>query len=224
MTIIEQKFIIFFVMDNKNIEVELRGLLDEETYKELLKYLETNGKLVVKQSRFIIDYSTFLEGVGERKSDIRLRVTNGHVELIVKKGKFGGHSREEASVFVEGNDVRKALSFMALLGYKKGVAADRGIVRYLIDGIEIAIQDVRIYGKPCKVHSRFFEAEIMADKNGEEGAKNKIRGFLDSRGLQIFEESEWYDYIKILNGEANGVYEYGKDDINNIMVLIAAKE
>lgn len=43
-------------------------------------------------------------------------------------------------------------------------------------------------------------------------------------GLQIFAESEWYDYIKILNKEANGVYEYGKDDMNNIMDLIAAKE
>lgn len=158
-------------MDNRNIEVELRGPLDESSYKNLLKYLETNGKLVAKQSRFIVDYSTFLEGVGERKSDIRVRITNGRIELIVKKDKFGGHLREEASVFVEGNDTRKALSFMALLGYKKGVAADRGIVRHLIDGIEIAIQDVRIYGKPSKVHSRFFEAEIMADKNGEERAK-----------------------------------------------------
>lgn len=71
-------------MDNKNIEVELRGPLDEISHKKLLQYLETNGKLADRQSRFLIDYSTFLEGIGGRKSDIRLRVTNGRVELIVK--------------------------------------------------------------------------------------------------------------------------------------------
>lgn len=211
-------------MNKKNIEVELRGPLDEISYNKLLQYLNKNGQLVGKQSRFLVDYSTFLEGVGERRSDIRLRVTNGRVELIVKKGKFGGHSREEASVFVEGNDLGKALSFMALLGYKKGVAADRGISRYLIDGIEIAIQDVRTYGKPGKIHSRFFEAEIMADIDSEEKAKNKIKDFLAGKGLKIFEENEWYDYIKILNREANGVFEFGKDDIGLVLDLTKTKE
>lgn len=131
--------------------------------------------------------------------------------------------REEASVFVEGNDLKKALSFMALLGYKKGVAADRGIARYLINGIEIAIQDVRIYGMPGKIHSRFFEAEVMADKDSEEEAKNKIKKFLDSIGLKIFKENEWYDYIEILNKEANGVYDYEKDNMASILNSIKTK-
>ncbi len=210
-------------MDKKHIEVELRGPLDEMSHEKLLKYLEINGKLVDKQSRFLVDYSTFLEGIGERKSDIRVRVTNGQAELIVKKGKFGGHSREEASVFVKGNDLKRALFFMFLLGYKKGVAADRGIVRYEIDGIEIAIQDVRICGKPGKIHSRFFEAEIMADSDSENEAKKKIKEFLSGRGLKIFEENDWYDYVKTLNKEANGVFEYGKDDLDLVLGLINAK-
>lgn len=46
-------------MDNKNIEVELRGPLDEMSYKKLLQYLEINGKLVDRQSRFLIDYAKF---------------------------------------------------------------------------------------------------------------------------------------------------------------------
>lgn len=95
-----------------------------------------------KQSRFVVDYSTFLEGIGERKSDIRLRVMNGKIELIVKKGKFGGFAREEASVFLDESDLRNAFVFMALLGFKKGVTALRGIERYEADGVEFAIQDV----------------------------------------------------------------------------------
>ena len=206
-------------MEN-NIEVELRGPLNENSHKMLLEYLDKNGELLVKQNRFFVDYSTFLEGIGERKSDIRTRVTNEKIELIIKKGKFGGHSREESSVFIEGNDLKNALTFMSFLGYKKGIAGDRGIVRYLIEGIEIAIQDVRKYEKLGEIHSRFFEAEIMAGVESEKEAKDKILKFLKKLNLNIFEEEEWYEYCRILNIEANGVFDYEKDDINDIMNFV----
>lgn len=203
----------------KNIEVELRGPLTEESYKKLLTYLEAKGKLVKKENRFLIDYSTFLEGIGERKSDIRTRITNGKVELIVKKGKFGGMSREEASVFVENNDLDRALHFMSLLGYKKGVAADRGIVRYQIGEIEIAIQDVRTYGVENKIHSRFFEAEIMSTESEKEMAEMKIKKFLGELGLSFFQEAEWISYVQKMNKEANGVFDYEKDSVDKIREL-----
>ncbi len=203
----------------KNIEVELRGPLTEETYKKLLSYLEAKGKFVKKENRFLIDYSTFLEGIGERKSDIRTRITNGKVELIVKKGRFGGAAREEASIFVENNDLDKALHFMALLGYKKGVAADRGIVRYQIGEIEIAIQDVRVYGAQNKIHSRFFEAEIMSMEDTKAEAEAKIKKFLDEMGLTIFQDNEWVSYVEKMNKEANGVFDYEKDSVDTIRFL-----
>ena len=204
----------------KNIEVELRGPLNENSYKKLLDYLDKKGKLLSRQNRFFIDYSTFLEGIGERKYDIRTRITNGKIELIVKKGKFGGHSREEASVFIEGNNLKNALTFMSLLGYKKGIAGDRGIVRYMIDGIEIAIQDVKKYEKSGEIHSRFFEAEIMANTESEQEAKNKILKFIEDLSLNIFKEDEWYKYCRKLNIEANGVFDYEKDNIDDVINFI----
>lgn len=203
----------------KNIEVELRGPLEEESYQKLLNYLEANGKLIKKENRFLIDYSTFLEGIGERKSDIRTRITNGKVELIVKKGRFGGMSREEASVFVENNDLDRALHFMSLLGYKKGVAADRGIARYEIGEIEIAIQDVRIYGAQNKIHSRFFETEIMSTEDAKEEAEMKIKKFLKELELSIFIEKDWIAYVEKMNKEANGVFDYEVDSVDKIRAL-----
>ncbi|MCK5475378.1 MAG: hypothetical protein KAI71_02240 [Candidatus Pacebacteria bacterium] len=203
-------------MEN-NIEVELRGPLDENSYKVLLNHLEKNGKLLVKQNRFFIDYSTFLEGISKRKSDIRFRITNGKVELIVKKGEFGGYSREEVSVFIEKDDIKNALMFMSLLGYKKGIAGNRGIVRYMIDGIEIAIQDVRKCKDPKEIYSRFFEAEIMANAESGQEAKNKILKFIEDLSLNIFKKEEWYEYCRNLNIKANGVFDYEKDDINDII-------
>jgi len=207
-------------MDIKNIEIEIRGPLDDESHKKLLNYIDKNGRHLKKQSRFLVDYSTFLEGIGERKSDIRLRVTNGRIELIVKKGKFGASAREEASVFVEGSDLKNAFSFMALLGFKKGVAAIRGIERYDIDGIEIAIQDVIRYGKKDELHSRFYEAEIMTSNADAEEGKNRIISLLDKIGLRKFGEDDWNEYIAKLNKEANGVYDYDKDNVDSLKSML----
>ena len=109
---------------------------------------------------------------------------------------------------------------MSLLGYKKGIAGDRGIVRYMVDGIEVAIQDVRKYKNSEEIHSRFFEAEIMANTKSEQEAKNKILKFIKDLSLNIFEENEWYEYCRILNIEANGVFDYENDNVDDIINFV----
>jgi adenylate cyclase class IV len=207
-------------MNTKTIEVELRGPLSESEYQNLLTLLSEKGTVQKKQNRFLLDYSTFLEGIGERKLDVRIRVTNGKVEIIVKKGKFGGTSREEVSIFPEGDSFESSLRLMNLLGYSKAVACDRGIVRYDIDGIEIAIQDVKDFSNHGSIHSRFFEAEIMCNTEDEkEQAVNKIRQFLSANGLNEFTEQEWNQYVAKMNSEANGVFDFQNDDVSKIINL-----
>ena len=203
----------------QNIEVELRGPLDEEKYTTVLKELKERGHLVKTQKRFLLDYSTFLEGIGERTLDVRARITNGKVEIVVKKGKFGGTSREEASIFPEGSNLEDTLKLMSLLGYTKAVACDRSIDRYMIDGIEFAIQDVNDFNHPGSVHSRFFEAEIMADDQGKDAAVEKIRLLLSRLKLSEFAETQWNEYVAVMNEEANGVFDYEHDDIASVMNL-----
>lgn len=207
-------------MAKTTIEVELRGSLNDSGYNKLMKVLKEQGSFLNKQRRFLLDYSTFLEGIGERKIDVRVRVTNGKVEIIVKKGKFGGTSREEVSVFPEGDNFENTLKLMSMLGYNKAVACDRGIVRYSIDGIEIAIQDVINFNDNGKIHSRFFEAEILCQDDSEkENAIRKIRDFLSSVELREFTENEWNDYVAQMNNEANGVFDFQKDDVQQIINL-----
>lgn len=207
-------------MSTKTIEVELRGPLNEGAYQSLMSVLKTKGTLIKKQNRFLLDYSTFLEGIGERTLDVRVRTTNGKVEIIVKKGKFGGTSREEVSLFPEGESFENTLKLMSLLGYNKAVACDRGIVRYMIDDIEFAIQDVNDYTSPGKIHSRFFEAEIMCSNEAEkELAITKIRGFLSSHDLKEFTEQEWNEYVAKMNKEANGVFDFQTDRIDRVINL-----
>ncbi len=207
-------------MTDKNIEVELRGPLSEEGYDGLLELLKTKGRLVKNQHRLLLDYSTFFEGIAERTLDVRVRVTDGKTEIVVKKGRFGGSSREEASIFPEDNNIEKTLKLMSLLGYNKAVACDRRIQRYIIDDIEIAVQDVIDFNKPGAIHSRFFEAEIMADEAGKDFAVVRIREFLSLHGLKEFSETEWNEYVATMNTEANGVFDYEHDPISSITDLI----
>lgn len=202
-------------MNAQSIEVELRGPLMPEEYEGLRTLLQTKGQFVKKQNRFLLDYSTFLEGIGERKLDVRVRVTNGKQEIIVKRGKFGGTAREEASVFPEGT-LADTLKLMSLLGYTKAVACDRAMERYMIDGIEVVLQDVRDYSKPGTIHSRFFEAEIMSDAAGVDTAVEKIRSFLKTNNLREFSETEWNDYVAVMNKEANGVFDFATDPVSAV--------
>lgn len=73
---------------NKNIEIEIRGPLSKKEFKDLIRFFDAKGEKITEKNRILIDYSTFLKGgVKDRQKDIRLRVTNGTPEIIVKIGK-----------------------------------------------------------------------------------------------------------------------------------------
>lgn len=202
----------------KNIEVELRGPLNNEEYNSLCEYLESNGDLIGKENRFLLDYSTFKEGVGERKLDVRVRITNGKPEIVVKKGRFGGASREEGSVFLEGSSLKSAVHLMSLLGYTKAVACDRGIIRYNCDGVEVAIQDVRYFPKKLEenLFARFFEVEIISDESNKVKDENKILAWVKDRKLSLYSEDEWVEFVELMNTKANGVFDYHTNSFSEI--------
>lgn len=200
-------------MEN-NIEVEVRVLLDEKARHSLESFLAEKAQKKSEKERVFIDYSTFLEGIGERKMDIRTRVTNGEVELIVKTGSFGSGSRMETSLFVAGNDFKNALRFMGALGYKKGVLGVRKIYAYQYEEIEIALQEVVACEGAVikeKVWGAFAEFEIMTHETGKEKALEKIHTFISSLRLTAFADEQWFAFVKKMNQEANGVFDFDSD-------------
>lgn len=194
----------------KSIEVELRWLISEDIYENILLYLKKNWKFIKRTERTLFDYSTFLEseGIENRNLDIRVRKTNNTVELILKKWAFWGASRDEISLALENGDLNDALKYMALLWYRKAVLCIRNIDVYEIDDIEFVIQDV-IISWSWNIHSRFFEAEIMCEQDTDTSDSiEKIKILLNQIWLKPFSEKERYHYIHVLNKEANWVFEY----------------
>ena len=104
---------------SKDIEVEISGPLSKEKNAELMEFFDKNGKKTNVKHRVLIDYSTFLgDGLKNRKKDIRLRITNGKPEIIVKLGEWNSSNhRKELSVFTEAGSFDRLVQIYAALAY-----------------------------------------------------------------------------------------------------------
>ncbi len=189
----------------KNIEVEIRGLLTMEQYNRLNSFFSENGILIEERERTLIDYSTCLpsEGIRERTKDIRVRVTNGVPEIIIKLGAWGGsESRKELSFKSKENDFETLVEIFGHLGFTNGVLCKRKTKAYEYMGIEFALVEV-------PGHSYYFEAEKMANNTDDfEQVEEEIRTVCSELDLRILNKEEFFKYIEVLNKEANEIYEF----------------
>ncbi|MBQ2660132.1 hypothetical protein IJF86_01825 [Candidatus Saccharibacteria bacterium] len=187
----------------QNIEVEVSGPLTAEKNAELDAFFRENGKKTNTKHRVLIDYSTFLgDGVRNREKDIRLRVTNGNPEIIVKLGAWNSNNhRKELSVFTEAGSFDRLVQIYAALGYEKGMLCERITQVYEYEGIEFALVEV-------PGHSFHFEAEIMSNESEVASAKKHIETICEKLELKIFTDEEYISYIEKLNAEANEVFEF----------------
>ncbi len=187
----------------KNIEVEYSGPLTNEQAKQIMTFFDKHGEKVATKHRVLIDYSTFLgNGLENREKDIRLRITNGNPEIIVKLGDWtSSNYRKEFSVFTENGSFDTLVQIYAALGYEKGMLCERTTEAYNYDGIEFAIVKV-------PNNSFHFEAEIMAHENSVENAKNHIMEVCKKLGLEIFTNEDYIAYIEKLNKEANEIFDF----------------
>jgi len=189
---------------DKNIEIEIRGPLSKEEFDNLVSFFEIEGKKTGEKDRVLIDYSTFLDDeIENRKKDIRLRVTNGIPEIIVKLGSWGGtEHRKELSVFAKQGDFDTLVEIFAALGFSKGVLCVRKSKVYEYKGIEFALVEV-------PGHSYYYEAEKMAStENDANLILEEIRMVCRDLNLNIFDKDQFFEYIKKLNNESNEIFEH----------------
>jgi predicted adenylyl cyclase CyaB len=194
----------------KKIEVEVRGLLTKEKYDLINSFLQENGQFVVKNDRFMVIFSdmTVLNSGTDKADDIRIRITNGCPEIIIKKGKWGAtEAREEISVKVQKGEFVNLVKTMAALGYKNGMLAERKSIIYKYRDVEFSLVEV-------PGHSWYFEGEIMVE-NEEllEESKKKIMNVCNSLDLEIFSDDDFYDYVDRLDKEANTNYDFERDGV-----------
>ena len=189
---------------DKNIEIEIRGPLSKEEFDNLVKLFEDKGKKAMEKERIMIDYSTFLKGgVRNRKKDIRLRVTNGIPEIIVKIGRWGGaEQRKELSVLAKQGEFDTLVEIFGEIGFIKGMLGVRKSKVYVYKEIEFALVEV-------PGHSYYYEAEKMAhSKEKADKILKEMTEICGDLGLDVFNKKQFFNYVEKLNKEANEVFDY----------------
>lgn len=191
-------------MLNKNIEIEIRGPLSKDKFNKMVAFFDANGKKMNEKKRILIDYTTSLEGgVENREKDVRLRITNGIPEIIVKLGKWGGEEqRKELSVLAETGSFDTLVEIFGELGFTKGILCERKSKVYMYQEIEFALVEV-------PNHSYYYEAEKMAVKTeNSQKVTDDIKKVCLDLGLDIFDQKGFFKYINQLNKESNEIFEY----------------
>lgn len=184
----------------RNIEVEVRGPLSKKQYRQLSKKFDQEGRFVADKNRLAICYpDPKTDSLVENCNiDIRVRNTNGIPELIVKVGKWGAvdESRREYSLIGERGKFHEMIEMLGVMGFDHGMAVVRLGKAYDFKGVEFSLVEV-------PGHSYFFEAEIMSAEKEKSKALKKIGELCKELRLELFSQQAFYDYINLLNKEAN---------------------
>ena len=194
-------------MSNAHIEVEQRGPLSTKDYQRLNTYLQQHGTFTEHKDRIVIDYADSFshDTVSNRTKDIRLRVTNGVPEIIVKIGNWGGsEQRRELSAPSPNTPFDVLVEIFAALGMTNGILFERKSTVYKYDDIEFALVEV-------PGHSYYFEAELIAHSKEEAAAaEQKIIQTCQRLKIAVFSRDAFFKYIDTLNAESNEAFDATK--------------
>lgn len=115
-------------MKNKTIELELRAEVLLEDVKSIKGRLEKLGTLHSHTKRLSVMYFGM---IGQNKVDIRVRVTNGEGEVVVKVGSFGAHDRVEIAESISREQFLGFVRIFSQFGFVAKVG-EREIFNYML--------------------------------------------------------------------------------------------
>ena len=188
----------------KNIEVELRSLIDEKKFTKLNLFFAKNGKDLGqdhKDSHFFI--------LPDKLLKVTDNITKNNAKITLKLQKIGrGSDFEEIDVNFFREDANKIIKIFKLLGFTNYMYSYQNRHNYLYKNIEFAIKYTQSWGFHC-------EMEIMVSDKKEVPKALKEMGIVAKElGLKIMSDDELKMFIeKIQAGWNRG--SYTKEQIKN---------
>lgn len=152
-------------MKEKNIETELRSLIDEKEYKRLLRFFKKEAKFLGQEKQISYYFS------GEQ--DLRIQKSDKSAKIWMKKGKMHDDSREEIEVKLDLKEFENAEKIFEALGYVVKIKWFRKRNTFSWNGIKVMIDDTKGYGmivefeKMCKEKDKEKTIQILRRKMSE---------------------------------------------------------
>ena len=123
-------------MPQKNIELELRAEVPQKKCDKLLSKLKSSSKLISHTKRLSV---MCFGNIGKNTFDIRIRITNGKAEVVIKKGELHAHDRIEISSPINKSQFIKMVELFSLFDSKMEVAERETYNFDMGDGIGLSI-------------------------------------------------------------------------------------
>ncbi|MDD4477356.1 MAG: hypothetical protein PHY40_04385 [Patescibacteria group bacterium] len=141
-------------MKQKLIEAEIRAEVLPKEYEKIKKNIEKIGITSSHTKRLSV---MFFGEVGFKKFDIRVRITNGDCEVVVKTGSFGSHNRVEISQNINREQFIGMVKIFAQFGFAMKIG-EREVFNYSVHpDITVSL----VSAGPIM----YVEIEKMSDKN-----------------------------------------------------------
>jgi len=190
------------------IEVEIRGQLTKTESEALKSDLARDGKHVRSQDREVVlfrdGYAGYHPDMGQRDMDIRVRITNGRAEIVVKRGTGNGNvGRHELIIPVTVDSLDPLVELGKSFGVTKGLWMRRVAEVYETpDGIEWAVVEApHRSGTPIKY---LYEAELVVESKDEiPAAQNQLESAAKARNLPVLKGDDHYSFIQELGATVN---------------------
>jgi hypothetical protein len=188
----------------KKLELELRGEFDKKDYKDLLKFLDRNGKFIREFKRFQMIYFNVkderLEDHKDVKCDLRIRIENGKSSLVFKYGNWHDASgREEFDIPLQNDKVDDMVKILKYLekDYGKIMIQETKVFKY--KDAEWAIVEVPVDGNK---DIYYWEVEREVKESDE------LEEMISKLNLKSFKEDEFIEFCKELNKIKERMFDF----------------
>lgn len=151
-----------------------------------------------------------LSEISDEDVDLRVRITNGDPELIVKEGSFtGSHSRKEVSINFSKEEIQDYIDFLSILGWNIGVMYATEKWDYEYKGTKFSLVKIHDYGYN-------FEIEMTSESQETEEIKEKLSTLIKELGLDYFSEEELNKQCNEINNKKELQFDFKKQSFENI--------
>lgn len=197
-------------MDKKIIELELRAEVSAKDKELLKKSIKEIGGVLYSQTKRL---SVMCFGnIGTKKLDVRIRITNGKCEVVIKSGSFGSHNRIEMSQKINLNQFLGMVKIFAQFDFAMEIG-ERETFNYKLHGdiiISVVSAGPFVYAEFEKMSSKYD-----VNKNNEQLKKNA-----EQLKLQILSEEEFTALCKRLTEKVDQPFYGTTKDYEKLVKLV----
>ena len=197
-------------MHEKTIELELRAEVLPQDYEPIKKSIGELGVLCSHTKRLSVMY---FGDVKSKKIDIRVRVTNGESEVVIKSGLFGSHDRTEISQKITSDEFLGMVKVFAQFGFIMKVG-ERETFNYILpDNVMISL----VSAGPIS----YVELEKMSSKDDLDENNKQLKIYAEQLGLQLIKSEEEFGLLcDSLNDKIDWSFKGGSEEYQKLENLL----